>query len=379
MAPRKALRKKTVFMALAALGFGVPLACKSKRLLETSTTAYIIGPNDIKNLTEETKQKVPPQIIQAEVLLATRLASKKTKFCSGTLVDSETAGAPLRILTNHHCFAETDAEGKSRKVLLREACTETKVYFGFESSVSSVAFESACVPGSLRTDYNGDLAVFQLTTRPPETHQPLKFYAGSDHGIGRLGLIVHHPDIEANAKLPPDGGVRLPTASVTLDDCKVIGLFDPSEWDLDRTLPYSLRHSCDLIHGSSGSALIDVESSTILGVNWGGIKISQGSDTRTENVATRADYAAAFLANDLDSFLKSGPKLRPRSEGLAEAAPEDAADKGKKANKNIVAGLTGRACGTLGLGHEHNSRLGSLALLLALVFPLGLVVRRLVR
>ena len=379
MAPRKALRKKTVFMALAALGLGVPLACKSKRLLETSTTAYIIGPNDIKNLTEETKQKVPTQIVQAEVLLATRLASKKTKFCSGTLVDSEAAGAPLRILTNHHCFAETDADGKALKVLLREACTETKVYFGFESSPSSVAFESACVPGSLRTDFNGDLAVFQLTIRPPETHQPLKFFSGPDYGIGRRGLIVHHPDIEANAKQPPDGGVRLPTASVTLDDCKVIGLFEASEWDLDRTLPYSFRHSCDLIHGSSGSALIDAETGTILGVNWGGIKISQGSETRTENVATRADYAAAFLANNLDSFLKSGPKLRPRSEGLAEAAQEGGAEQGKKSHKNIVAGLTGRGCGTLGLEREHTSRLGSLILFLALVFPLGIMVRRFVR
>ena len=64
------------------------------------------------------------------------------------------------------------------------------------------------------------------------------------------------------------------TQTSPLDDCKVIGPFDVSEWDLDRTLPFSLRHTCDLIHGSSGSGLIDAKTGKVLGVNWGGIKIA---------------------------------------------------------------------------------------------------------
>jgi hypothetical protein len=368
-------RKKVRLLALALLTSGLWVGCKAKRLLQTSTTAYIIGPSDIQSLSDSSRENVPQEAMKADVLLATKLASRKTKFCSGSLIDPQTPGGPMRILTNHHCFAVADENGKAQKNLLTEACVATKVYFGFEVSKPDAAFEASCVPGSLRTDYNGDLAVFSISAELPAKYQPLKFYSGPNHGIDRSAIIVHHPDIEEYSRVPPGGSVRLPTAAITKNDCKVLGLFDTSEWELDRTLPYSLRHTCDLIHGSSGSALVDRETGTIIGVNWGGIKISQGSETRVENVATRGDYALAFVNDSLESFVKGNPALRPQVGGVADASPKSEENNEKKPKKNIVSGITGHACGTLGKASSNSPVWSVWILILGLVPPFAMMMK----
>ena len=211
----------------------------------------------------------------------------------------EVPGGNYRVLSNHHCFAKTDADDQSTPELVPEACVQTKAYFGFLPGQTRSAVVSGCLPGSLRTNFEGDIAVFTLTVNPPIKHQPLALYGAADHGAGRRALIVHYPDVTAFLELPTDGGTRLPTAAATVDDCQVVGEFDVGEWTLDRTLPYSIRHTCDLIHGSSGSALIDVETGTILGVNWVGIKVNYDDTVRTDNVATKASYVNAFLSNQL--------------------------------------------------------------------------------
>jgi hypothetical protein len=367
-------RRYTYLAVTILLLTGTWVGCKAKKLLQTSTTAYIIGPSDIQSLSDSTRESVPQEAMKADVLLATRLVSRKTKFCSGSLIEPQTPGGPMRVLTNHHCFAASDENGKALKNILSEACVATKVYFGFEASKPEAAFETACVPGSLRTDYNGDLAVFSLTSEPPSKYQPLKFFSGANHGIGRSAIIVHHPDVEEYSRVPPGGSVRLPTAAVTKTDCKVLGLFDSSEWELDRTLPFSLRHTCDLIHGSSGSALVDRETGTLIGVNWGGIKISQGSDTRVENVATRGDYALAFVNDNLDGFTKGNPSLRPQMDGLADTG-SSASDEGeKKTKKDIVSGITGHACGTLNANLPAGGHAVPWVLFLVLLVPFGMMI-----
>src|SRR5690606_36021161 len=93
---------------------------------------------------------------------------------------------------------------------------------------------------------------------------------------------------------------KLPAASITDNDCRTLGGFAVDEWNLDRTLPFSIKHTCDLLHGSSGSALVDIETEKILGVNWGGIKIQYGDKSETVNAATAAPYVIAFLTNKLE-------------------------------------------------------------------------------
>ena len=65
-------------------------------------------------------------------------------------------------------------------------------------------------------------------------------------------------------------------------------------------LGFSIRHTCDQIDGSSGSALISREGGLLLGVNWGGIEmVEPGSDAPTKiNVATSMNNVRVFLSGD---------------------------------------------------------------------------------
>jgi hypothetical protein len=140
-------------------------------------------------------------------------------------------------------------------------------------------------------------------------------------------------------------------------------MFAVSEWDLDRTLPYSLRHTCDLIHGSSGSGLIDAKTGKILGVNWGGIKISLDAGVRTDNVATRAKYAQAFLNNSVEDEVKLAAERKSSADAVASKG-EGGAIKGKGQN---AAQAVRDKCGVVG-----GARAGALmALLLGLLAPLA--------
>ncbi len=335
-------------------GFGLVVlaaapGCKKQDLGPNRESGYVVGPtNDIYNVGESGSEgavqikELSQEAVNGTVLIATRLPDKRVKFCSGTLITADSPEGGLRVLTNHHCFAETDADDKATRATLPEACTETQVYFGFFTGQTQSSTSVSCRAGSLRTNFEGDIAVFELASAPPEKYRPLALWDGEDAPEGRVAGIVHYPDTEENMASPPEGGPKLPTASVTVNDCRVTGLFAISEWDLDRTLPYSLRHTCDLIHGSSGSALIDLKTSTILGVNWGGIKISYDAGTRTDNVATRASYVAAFLAGTTGEMVK-------QAEGKRKDADLQAANKdenvGQKAKESVAKAR--KACGAV--------------------------------
>jgi hypothetical protein len=354
-------RGRLFIVSLAAIGLLSPTACK-KAIVETSRTAYIVGPTrDIMPVDREAETRLDVDVLSASVMIATRLGNKRLKFCSGTLVEPASAGGNYRVLSNHHCFAETDAEDKATPKLLPEACTFTKVYFGYLPGKTKNAFVSGCEAGTLRTNFDGDLSVFTLSVNPPVKHKPLALYEGSDAGAGRSALIVHYPDVEERMEVPPEGGTKLPTAAVTLDDCKVLGEFDVSEWKLDRTLPFSLRHSCDLIHGSSGSGLIDVQTGALLGVNWGGIKISYADDLRTDNVATKASYVAAFLANKVEAEVAAVETRREADAVAATKGRGEVDDKSRSVADSLKSG-----CGVAGVS---SGRGAALLLLLALLAP----------
>ncbi len=317
----------TKTLVLAALT--VLAGCKRQTLGLGHTTGYVVGPtSDIHTFGagggsgDEEVAQLSPDVLNGSVLIATRLQDKRVKFCSGSLIAAEVPGDPYRVLTNHHCFAETDEEDKAKPEVLPEACTFTVAHFGFINGQTATSASAGCKAGSLRTNFDGDLAVFTLDHNPPEKFKPLQLWDGEDGAAGRAAAIVHYPDTEENMASPPEGGAQLPTAAVTLNDCQVLGLFPVSEWDLDRTLPFSLRHTCDLIHGSSGSALIDVKTSKILGVNWGGIKISYDDGDRTDNVATRASYVQAFLTFKQDALIQAADTKRQQN-SLAATKKED--------------------------------------------------------
>jgi hypothetical protein len=141
-----------------------------------------------------------------------------------------------------------------------------------------------------------DLAVFTLDGPIPPKYRPLPIYKGSSTSLAEKSVIVvHYPDVETSRKTPGAGIPALPVAAYTNNDCRISGPFTEQEVGLDRTLPFGLRHTCDLIHGSSGSALLDPVTGMIYGVNWGGIQINTGTGIRTDNVATGAPSVLAFL------------------------------------------------------------------------------------
>lgn len=346
------------------------VACKQGGI-EISTTAYIVGPtNDIIPVDKDSEPKVKPPVLNFSVMIATRLKTNRVKFCSGTLIAPDpVTGGNMRVLSNHHCFADQDADGKATQVISPESCVATTAYFGFTQANASQAWTTPCLPGSLRTNFDGDLGVFTLSQNPPDKFQPAQFWDGDPDATGRTALIIHYPDVEANMAAPPEGGVKLPTAAVTLTDCKVLGGFAINEWELDRTLPFALRHTCDLIHGSSGSGLIDVETGKLLGVNWGGIKISFDSGVRTDNVATRASYAKAFLTNTIDQAVKEaeGKKTTRSSIDATQnvQVAEQAAGPAGKAEK--------KRCGAIGGNSRGATTAGLVALLL---LPLATALAR---
>jgi V8-like Glu-specific endopeptidase len=339
-----------------------------KKASEVSRAAYIVGPtNDIKKMGESERKEIPASVYNASVLIATQTADKKIKFCSGTLI----AGNGLnnyRVLTNHHCFAKQDGDGKAIDELLPEACTNTRVYFGYYAGHTRETATTGCLADSIQTNFNGDLGIFTLSKNPPLPYLPLQLWDGETVPEGRKAYIVHYPDIAENLEAINPTAARLPVAAVTTQDCKVSGLFDPAEWDLDRTLPYSLRHTCDLIHGSSGSALVDAQTSTLIGVNWGGIKITYASGTRVDNVATRIDFIKAFLENRVESFETVLPNRRVTGgdnavAGTTPNAQSDQAQSTSKKRKSI--------CGVVN-ANDSNSP-GILMFLVIAILPFALV------
>jgi hypothetical protein len=312
------------------------LGCKP--LMEMSTTAYIVGPtNDIKQIKSEDLIKNDiVDIANASVLIATTLKNDARKFCSGTLIKD--LQDRTCVLTNHHCFAEVDENEMVSDQLIAEACIETTVYFGFHKDKALSVQEGSCLKDSLRTNPRGDLALFCLGEAPPASAKTLKIAKTPVFDSEVPALIVHYPDVLENRIPINNTGVKLPSASLTINDCYTDGVFNTQNWRHDRALPYAIRHTCDLIKGSSGSALIDRSSKEIIGVNWGGIALQYSDRTDMINVATHSDYVQAFLENRTDELIQQANiRLTSSSSNLAR----------QKANANSKVTTS---CGTLHAG-----------------------------
>ncbi len=287
-------------------------SCRPKS--QTSNVAYILGDNDIVTVSD--KNDIP-NVRKATVVIATRKANGASIFCTGTMV-KDNQGV-LHVITNHHCFAEEGPDGSKLDTLIPEACKETRVFFDFTSSNSSKAPNVKCLPGSLRTDPRIDVGVFQLQEKPPADAVSLAFFKGDP--AGRKALIFHHPARAGGFAKDAEGDVSLPVAALTTNDCKILGYFSPDDIKLDPVLHVSLRHTCDLDLGSSGSALIDAETSSIVGINWGGVTIVENGKgiSRKDNTSTMAAFAESFLNHvpyEIPNFQESGKVKKDKVKGI---------------------------------------------------------------
>lgn len=274
------------------------VACKPKLDLDPRR-GYIIGANNMEKASSANTAGVPAQNKRSFVLISTTKADQTMKFCSGVIVDSETAGGPLRVMANHHCFADEDSSGKVSQTIFAEACIKTKIYLGYYADQLKTVTSANCKPGSLRTNFPADLSILTLDSKVDA--EPLHF-AAPENVFNRKAYVVHFPDVPEDYVASSGGGLNLPVAVITKDDCASQDAFPVTDWGLDPSLPMGVRHTCDIIHGSSGSALVDANTNEILGIDWGGIKIKRDGQDQTYNVATRAEFGTMMMLKQEDKI-----------------------------------------------------------------------------
>jgi hypothetical protein len=362
-----------MFWLLSAVALAVSASCKQKGLPERSPLGYVLGPtNDISIFAANDPRLALYDFTSSAVLITTTLTDGKLKFCSGTLVAPAAGEKYLRILTNHHCFAATDKGGKATDEILGESCLKTKVFFDYVKGKTVGGLTADCAPGSLRTSFEMDLAVFSLNTNLPAKYRPLSIYGGDLSSLtGKPALVIHYPDLELSRESPGKGFPGLPVAAYTNNDCRILGTFSTQEAVLDRTLPFGLRHTCDLIQGSSGSALFDPTSGTIYGVNWGGIQINQTSGISTDNVATSAPFVKQFLAQKMGENLVYKAESLAGQPGVGRAgAGADAVEKKSEDSGERKARSHGQSCAVVG-APEHLATRHSRILLFWLWLPVA--------
>ena len=247
----------------------------------STSRGYIIGPtNDIERLNsaDMTAIEIPETVLEdatrASVLAVTAMNDGKQKFCSGSLIAGRDAGDLPRIVTNHHCFAKkVKNTNRSLPEIVPEACEKTSVYFDF--SIAEEPVTRKCKSGSLVTNYFADFAMFTIDEELPEEYQPFAIWEG-EVPANRKSFLIHHPSAKESKQgreseqILKDTGTYFPKKAITVNNCRVLGRFEEDFWHLNPNLPFGLRHTCDLVHGSSGSGLIDIETGQLLGVNWGG-------------------------------------------------------------------------------------------------------------
>lgn len=311
--------KIVVMVKILLLSLLLTISCRGRK--EFTRPGYIIGPtNDIERLNTinfaniDIDSDVLESAKQSSVLVVTRLENGRAKHCSGSLVEAKEEGESPRVVTNHHCFAKKlENENRSLDELIPEACIKTKVYFTTEDEYTNNEEttkqatgqregyqEFPCKKGSLQTNYGADLAIFTIDGQLPAEYQPFKIWQGVVPA-NRPAFIIHHPSAEKTGDEKEKNsqeeiaGLTLPTKAITDKNCQVIGRFEEELWYQNPNLPFGLRHTCDLVKGSSGSGLIDAQTGHLLGVNWGGITFTINSVERKDNVASSAEFLEEFV------------------------------------------------------------------------------------
>ncbi len=279
----------------------LPSACKRSPGL-VSSEAYIIGANQIVPVDGTAREKIPTDVLASAVVLTTTISQDKRKFCSGTLIDPKSPSETMRVLTNRHCFVADDSL-HSNTELLPGHCESTLVFFGFFKNQIADRWMGTCLAGSFRSELDGDLAIFNLSQNPPARFLPAQVSSG-DVASGTSSMIVHFPFVDEDdpQKMQKTfyearAQISIPYGQVTYEDCQLGEDFPEETWSIDRSLRYSFKHTCDQRKGSSGSALWDLETKAIIGINWGGVILRSDGDSQEMvfNVATNPSRIRAFI------------------------------------------------------------------------------------
>lgn len=305
-----------IFFALAIAG----LTTSCKKQVTRSNISYIIGDNNMETIIKNnpTYQKYK-YAIDASLLIVTKTPHGTNQFCSGILIRTRNG---VQVLTNHHCFAIKGSNGLATESLHSTACVDTNVYFNIIEGGLESATKASCIPGSLETSFNADIATFSIEGNVPQNTTPITLFPTMEVA-DRKAFIIHYPAESTTFQYVPKFNMSMPLAKVTEEDCKVIGKFPYDEARQVPVLSVSHRHTCDLVQGSSGSPLIDLTTQQLLGVNWGGIKVQSGSDVRTDNAATSSVMVNEFLdKNQTSNVLTSSLDALVANGGKKEASKE---------------------------------------------------------
>ena len=293
--------------------------CKAHtRGAATSQPDFILGENDVRRVADIDPNSLP---IAREIFDAASISSpmimvklkkgRKTgaRFCSGLLLTG-TDSLP-RVLTNHHCFLKDTKEIVPD--IMPKACDNTVVYFdkaGAKVQRDGIVpkLERKCQRGSLRTSFEGDMAIFTLAKPLPPDYTFAKIWDDDEIPINRKAFAIHYPSTK-------DAGVgmvsikgghegKAPPKSITVKDCSIQKRLPPEL--LDQPIPeiknsahrlrYSVSHSCDLTGGSSGAALLDIETGKLLALHFGGLALPTERGYVALNTATHIMHLRQFLA-----------------------------------------------------------------------------------
>ena len=306
---------KTQQILLTLITLSVMTSCKTSGWrADISQPDFILGPNDIRVVADIDPDSLPiareifdkASVSSPMIMVKLKKGWKRgARFCSGILL-AGTDGLP-RVLTNQHCFREKAAEDTPN--IKPDACASTVVYFDkiavpHKRNGIVPKLVRKCKRGSLRTSFEGDMAIFTLAEALPSDYTFTDIWQDDEIPDGRQAFAIHYPSAkEAGVGMVSiDGGIngKAPPKSITADSCLVRMRF-PSERadkpDLKNVaykLRYSVIHNCDLAGGSSGAGLLDAETGKLLAVHLGGV----GLTTINLNTATHALHLRQFLAGE---------------------------------------------------------------------------------
>lgn len=309
----------------------------------SSEVSYVIDSNNIESLDANVNTGIDENILKSSVFLVIENPAKTSiKTCSAVLLrKKDTTSEKMVVMTNRHCFESSDLANQS---ISSATCDYTKVYLNPSMKYKPLPSYN-CMPGSLVVSANLDIAAFQIAAGIEDSYLtgvglPIlpNFIPGKD------AVVVHYPKIEGQTYLLEKEGFEVPSPAITQGDCKVYGNFAENLWKSDPQLKYSLSHSCDMTFGSSGSALIDIENAAVIGINWGGIELSNGSETFHKNAAIKAINLVNFLEKNfgatyfqvLNREVKPTPGRVSRSNNMTET----------RATCAVLDGLRGKGSST---------------------------------
>jgi hypothetical protein len=336
----------TTFLLSCGLLLG---ACKNLSV-NRNPSGYIIGANSIGKASESSNKS--NYNLDAFVLIATLTKNNTVKKCSGTIIKHNNI---FKVLTNHHCFAKSKDGATASLTLEENACVKTTVFANLNPNHKEHLVYS-CRKDSLKTNKAADIAVFTLDAPEDSELQYLELSDADVQVKDQEAYVVHYPDIRENQIKLPNTPYLVPLMAITDEECQVQDRFPENEWTLDESLQYAVKHTCDIVDGSSGSALVMKETNKLIGLNWGGIIIQYKDRSLKTNTATHVSFVHMFLNGELSNQMSS--------RGMADASTDISAKKKSQSKSEKKPNF----CGTLGSKGVNQLFLASL-LLLPLLAP----------